>query len=237
MYDCLLPSTPCFNRGTKQCQLRWFFVSRYDKSGVMKNNLERLPSVPQCYRFMITMNMMDHIVAHSIQVSRVALLLVDALNESGASLDRDLVYVSALLHDITKTRSFETNESHTKTGAALLHEWGYHRVAHIVGQHVRLQKYVKTSPPREEEIVNYADKRVLHDQIVSLDERMRYIICQYGKEPENRQRILRLWEKTEELEKKFFQRIPFCPDDINNELSPDELSRQLAVYRDLSGTI
>ncbi len=68
--------------------------------------------------------------------------------------------------------------------------------------------------PTEAEIVNYADKRVLHDKIVSLSDRMNYIWEKYGQEPENQERIRWLWEKTEALEKKLFKYLPFFPDEI-----------------------
>ncbi|MBN2568415.1 MAG: HD domain-containing protein [Deltaproteobacteria bacterium] len=176
------------------------------------------------------MKMMDHIVAHSIQVSRVAIIIVDSLIEAGAKLDRDLVRASALLHDITKTRSLKTEEPHALTGEEFLCGLGYPDVGNIVGQHVRLREYFRTPSHREEEIVNYADKRVLHDRIVSLEERMIYIIQKYGKKRENRQRILWLWNKTESLEKKFFNDIPLTPDDLSGILNGEELSRQLRAY-------
>lgn len=199
----------------------------------MTNNRLRIPSVTQCYHFMHDMEMMDHIVAHSIQVSRVAMLIADSLNKTGANLNLSLVQASALLHDITKTRSFETAEPHAFTGAELLGEWGYPDVGNIVGQHVRLNEYFRTSVPLEEEIVNYADKRVLHDQIVSLEERMDYIMRKYGnKTEENRQRILWLWEKTKELEEKFFKNIPFPPEDLKKILKTEELSRHIIAYRE-----
>ena len=198
----------------------------------MKNNQVRIPSVTQCYHLMFDMEMMDHIVAHSIQVSRVATLIADSLNEKGAKLDRGLVQASALLHDITKTRSFQTEEIHALTGAELLNDSGYPDVGNIVGQHVRLDEYFRTSSPLEEEIVNYADKRVLHDRIVSLEERMKYIMQKYGKETENRQRILCLWKKTEELEEKFFREIPFPPEDLNRILKAEDFSRHIMAYRE-----
>ncbi|MFW6241518.1 MAG: HDIG domain-containing metalloprotein, partial [Thermodesulfobacteriota bacterium] len=79
-----------------------------------------IPTRTECYRLIFESGMLDHIVAHSLQVSRVALLLTDALNASGADLDRPLIRSAALLHDITKTRSLETGERHSETGAEFL---------------------------------------------------------------------------------------------------------------------
>ena len=163
--------------------------------------------------------MMEHIVAHSLQVCRVALFLADRLDLPG--LNRELIQAAALLHDITKTRSFRTQEAHAETGAHLLAGLGYPEVGHIVGQHVRLNRYVAESVPTEAEIVNYADKRVLHDRIVSLGERMGYILERYGQEPDRKRHILLLWEKTRELEGRLFSRLPFGPDDLSRLLSAE----------------
>ena len=179
----------------------------------------RIPSKKECYRLICESNMMEHIVVHSLQVCRVSLMIVDHIDIEGTALNRDLVQASAILHDITKTRSFQTKESHDKTGAKFLSELGYPEVGNIVRQHVVLDEYFLPEFPTEAEIVNYSDKRVLHDQVVSLKERENYILERYGTEPIYRQRIRMLWRQTEKLEKKLFNCLPFSPEEVNRELS------------------
>lgn len=179
----------------------------------------RIPTEAECGRLMAEMGMLENIVAHCRQVCRVSLLIVDHLNPDG--LNRELVWAAALLHDITKTRSFQTHEDHAETGAQLLVELGYPEVGRIVGQHVCLDRYFASQSATEAEIVNYADKRVLHDRIVPLNERMGYILEKYGQEQERKQAILLLWEKTEELEKRLFAGLPFAPEEIIALLSGD----------------
>jgi putative nucleotidyltransferase with HDIG domain len=171
-----------------------------------------IPTEAECRQLTADMGMLENIAAHSRQVCRVSLLIFDHLQSDG--LNRELIRAAALLHDITKTRSFETLEDHAETGARLLAEIGYPELGCIVGQHVRLDRYFASEDPTEEEIVNYADKRVLHDQIVSLNERMGYILDKYGREPERKKAILLLWEKTEALEARLFARLSFEPCDI-----------------------
>lgn len=166
--------------------------------------------------------MLDHIVVHSEQVCRVAVLLTDHLNRKGFDLDMDLITAAALLHDITKTRSFRTHENHAQTGGAFLEQKGFVEVGRIVAQHVKLDAYFSSDKPIEAEIVNYSDKRVLHDQIVSLSDRMNYILDRYGNEKENRERILMLWAKTEQLEKKLFSFLPFSPESLKNRCRPQK---------------
>jgi uncharacterized protein len=176
----------------------------------------RIPTEGECRRLIVGMGMLENIVAHCRQVCRVSLLIVDHLKPDG--LNRELIRTAALLHDITKTRSFRTLEDHAETGEKLLAESGYPEVGRIVGQHVRLKHYCMPGPT-EAEIVNYADKRVLHDRIVPLGERMGYILEKYGREPERKQAILFLWEKTVSLEARLFTGLPFAPDDLSRVLA------------------
>jgi putative nucleotidyltransferase with HDIG domain len=191
----------------------------------------KIPSKHECYRLICEMKMLDHIVAHSLQVCRVAVHLVDQLAAGQTRVNRDLVQASALLHDITKTRSFKTRENHAFTGAQLLSSLGYAEVGAIVGQHVKLNQYFKSDTPTEAEIVNYADKRVLHDRVVSLDKRMRYIQEKYGKKPEQQQRIQMLWQKTEVLEDRLFNGLSISPDDLNSHFKTEDYQSDMLDFR------
>jgi putative nucleotidyltransferase with HDIG domain len=175
--------------------------------------------------------MLEHIVAHSLQVCRVALYLVDRLSERGISLDRAMVQAAALLHDITKTRSFQTGEMHTETGAELLRERGFFDVGEIVRQHVRLDTYFGSETPDEAEIVNYADKRVLHDEIVPMADRMGYILERYGQRTDLGSHLEWLWKKSEEMERRIFSALSFGPEAICDTELPGEVDTGLAEFR------
>ena len=149
---------------------------------------------------------------------------MDHIKLQGSQLDGKLVQAAALLHDITKTRSFETEENHALTGGQVLTDLGYQQVGDLVRQHVRLDSYSVHQDLSEAVIVNYADKRVLHDRIVSLDDRMRYIQERYGTQPEHKRRIELLWKKTAALEKHIFIYLPFSPEDLIHHLTPVDLS-------------
>ena len=177
-----------------------------------------IPSKKQCYQLIQEMKMLDHIVAHSFRVSQVATFLVDNMNARQLGLSRNLVEAASLLHDITKTRSFKTKENHARTGCEFLAGIGYPEVGNIVGQHVRLDDHCAAGVPVEAEVVNYADKRVLHDKVVPLKERMLYVLNNYGRLPEFRHRIHRLWEETERLEERLFGYLPFLPEELDRQL-------------------
>lgn len=190
----------------------------------------QIPSKKECFELICDMEMMDHIVRHSLQVCRVATLLTDRLASEHIILNRDLIQASARLHDITKTRSFITKENHALTGSQLLSDKGYTEVGHIIGQHVQLNAFDEFGALTEAEIVSYADKRVLHDQVVSLEKRMRYIVDKYGVNPMRRERIRYHWKQTERLEEKIFSRLPFSPQTLPSHLDPDDFDRDLSAY-------
>jgi putative nucleotidyltransferase with HDIG domain len=180
-----------------------------------------IPSIDQCYRFMDEMGMLEHIVAHSEQVRHVALCLAGHLGASGIPLNPELIRAAAILHDITKTRSFETKENHAETGGRYLAEKGFPEVGRIVAQHVRLDRYFASPTPNEAEIVNYADKRVLHADIASLNRRMGYILEKYGENSYRKDQIMRLWEKSIALEERLFAHVPFSPDQLAGMVAMD----------------
>lgn len=177
-----------------------------------------IPTRKQCFQIIHDMEMMDHIIDHSVMVGNVALCLGRALKENCPDLNIELTAAAALLHDITKTRSFATGELHSKTGGTLIKEMGYPEVGDIIRQHVILDHSGPDTPVSEEEIVNYADKRVLHDQVVSLDRRLEYIRVRYGTKQKFRDRIAQMWEMTTGLEDKLFRQLPFRPSQLRERI-------------------
>ena len=195
----------------------------------------KLPTKDECYQLMCEMEMMDHIVVHSMQVCRVATVLAENLTPAGIRLNFDLIRAAALLHDITKTRSFKTQENHAQTGGHYLSELCYAEVGSLVRQHVRLDAYPTVVSISEAEIINYADKRVLHEKVVSLDKRLEYILEKYAKIVEHRQRIHQLWEKTMKIEDEIFDTLSFYPDDLNHQINAEDRSRDFKEYQRICG--
>jgi putative nucleotidyltransferase with HDIG domain len=138
--------------------------------------------------------MLPNIVEHSLQVMRVSLAVTDHLKD-GVSINRELVTAAALLHDITKTRSLKTKENHAASGGVLLRKLGFASIAEIVEQHVIIHNLNLEGKIEEKEIVYYADKRVMHDTIVCLEERVLDLIKRYGTTEEIRNQIIRNWEQ------------------------------------------
>jgi hypothetical protein len=108
---------------------------------------------------------------------------------------------------------------YVQTEQARAAEEEHRRVAEIVRQHVRLDRYADNGHPGEAEVVNYADKRVLHDTITDLKARMTYIQERYGTTRHHRDRIAVLWQTTLELEARLFARLPFGPEALVEKMS------------------
>ncbi len=178
------------------------------------------PDREECFRLIHRMDMMDHIIDHSIMVSNVALCLCRFLEEKFPKINIQAVRSAALLHDITKTRSFSTGETHSDTGGILLKSLGYPEIGDIIRQHVILDTHTNDTSISEQEIVNYSDKRVLHDQIVSLERRLEYIRVRYGAKPEFRNRVKLMWKSALDLEKKLFEQLPFEPSQLPDLVLP-----------------
>ena len=174
-----------------------------------------IPSKKECFKLIKKMTMMDHIIDHSIMVSNVALFLSLKLKKHSPDLDSRLATSAALLHDITKTRSFDTKENHPETGGLMLIELGYPEVGDIIRQHVILDSYEDNSRVSVEEIVNYSDKRILHDKVVSLNKRLEYIEFRYGANKEFKNRIQTMWKNTLELENKIFCQLDIKPNQLS----------------------
>jgi uncharacterized protein len=174
-----------------------------------------LPSYHDCLALMQAHAMLANIREHSFRVMQVADVLGQALAAAGFELHLPLVSAGALLHDIGKTACLGTTNNHAQLGADILASLGYPELAQVVQEHVRLEEEVADPRPlRESEVVNYADKRVLHTQVVTLAERFVDLQVRYGRTPEARVRIAAMEIKTQTLEEKLFAPLRLSPLDL-----------------------
>jgi len=140
-----------------------------------------------------------HIRKHSLAVAKLGVFLAKKLKEKGISVDVDLVDRACLLHDILRIcdlresgydrsrqaitdkdrakwrqlRARYRNLCHEDAAFALLRD-AYPELALAVKRHRYAALLDEKDKPVtwEEKIVYYADKRVMHDKIVPLKERL-----------------------------------------------------------------
>ena len=175
-----------------------------------------IPTREECLRLMGKHGMLENIIVHSLEVARVALFISTELNKRGERISLDLVEAASLLHDLTKTECLKTKEDHAKTGSQVLKGIGYERVGEVVGQHIRLEKEDDPLSISEEEIVNYADKRVMHDRIVSLEERFNDLKERYGRDREAMDYLDRMEKEIHGIEQKIFFILKIDPNDLQH---------------------
>ena len=164
-----------------------------------------LPSTAQIMELWDEFAMLDNIREHSKVVCGVALRLADWLAESGFMLNRRAVETGALLHDIAKTMCLGQKCRHDLEGGRIMEELGYRPLAYLVANHVLLPP---DQPLDETMLVNYADKRVTHDQLVTLPERFAYIAQRYGRgDPALEARIALGLERAQQAEIQIFSHL------------------------------
>lgn len=185
-----------------------------------------------------------HVRAHQKQVTKVALQVGKALMKKNILLDINLVYTAALLHDMARVCDFTSLEKsqlgedvtdekwakwvdlrrqfkgmhHADVACGALLEDGYNKTAEVIRLHQSTA--IVEEPERfgilEIAVVYYADKRVKHDEIVTLDERFRDGRERNGgnDSAEEKNLYLRVEKQTKELEKQLFSLIDLKPEDV-----------------------
>lgn len=143
-------------------------------------NDKRIPNEDECLDIMKKCDMMSHIIDHSIQVKNVSMAIFDNLIDKKI-ISREKIIAGALLHDIAKSKCIrEKTRGHDKLGGDMLREKGLDIIAPIVESHIFFDDFDFDGSLQEREIIFYADKRVMHDQIVTIEARVKDLVDRYG---------------------------------------------------------
>ena len=140
-----------------------------------------IPDDVQCFALWDKYGMLEHIRLHSLRVAEMAEALARRAVECGYAVDVPAVRASALLHDIAKTYTITHGGSHAQIGASwVILETGNHELARGVMMHVHWPWPLPDDVCSLSFFVIYADKRVKHDQCVTLEERFEDLLVRYG---------------------------------------------------------
>lgn len=189
-----------------------------------------IPTVRQCLAYMDDFAMYDNIRAHSLMVARVASALLTGLERSERLVaplpPASLVTAGALLHDIAKTRCLQQECRHAEVGEQICRDLGFPEIGEIVRDHVILSDYsidrYRLGVFNAQELVYYADKRVRHDVIVTLDSRLAYIIERYGEgDPRREQMIVANFRRCQDLEECLFGFLDYLPEELPGHIAED----------------
>lgn len=185
-----------------------------------------------------------HVRAHQKQVAKVALQCGKALIAKNILINLSLLNTAALLHDMARICDFFdldkskfqeeiTDEKwnkwldlrhqfkgmhHADIAAGALLEDGFNKTAELIRLHNSLSILEESEKfgVLEIAILYYADKRVKHDEVVSLAERFRDGRERYGNQDDKneKERYREVELKTMKLEKQLFALVDIKPEDI-----------------------
>jgi uncharacterized protein len=158
-----------------------------------------LPTRKECFDILEEYHVPPHIIKHSLVVAKVAAFLAQRLKEKGIEINIELVERACLLHDVIRICDLEESDylkfeqnypqedkikwrqlrakykaiGHERAAYDILKD-KYPALALVIRKHRYMSMLEKKEKPGtwEEKLVYYADKRVMHERIVSLKERL-----------------------------------------------------------------
>ncbi|MFY9942037.1 MAG: DVU_1551 family NTP transferase, partial [Desulfobacterales bacterium] len=137
-------------------------------------------SPAECGALLDRLQVSPAVAAHCRAVADVALRVAEALNAAGSGLDLGLVWGAALVHDMLRGAP-----DHALRGGALLRALDVPLMAEVVEAHMNIALQTE-GPVREAEVVYLADKLVMGDRFVGLDERFAERLGQKTADPQAR---------------------------------------------------
>lgn len=207
-----------------------------------------LPTHKECLVIIKEHCVPPHIMKHSLAVAKLAVFLAKKLKGKGISIDINLVGRACLLHDIVRVCDFKGSDysrfeqpitakdkakwqqlqakyegiHHEHAAYDILKE-KYPALALTIKKHrYRAILDEKEKPDTwEEKLVYYADKRVMHDKIMPLEERLteahKRNIFFHGTTAQSKIITARVDSLIYRLEKEIFDKIGLNPLEITDE--------------------
>ncbi len=179
----------------------------------------------------------ENIVNHCIQVNKVAVFIGQEFIKNREDINLQALDTASLLHDIARVvdindfteekfksypkpkvqfwkelREKYKGTNHEIAGADILRKKGLEKEAKLLLKHGYHQ--IDNLNNWEEKIICYADKRVTHDKIVNLKDRLDDLTVRYAKgvlDDKNK----KIHQKLFKLEQEIFNKISITPEDVN----------------------
>ncbi len=167
-----------------------------------------LPSREECFRLLKEFHTPENIIKHTLAVNKLCMDLGRRLKARGEKIDLELLDRASLLHDLDKFMTLrEDYEMHGIEACRILRKRGYPELAEIVRKH-RILTILRPGELRtwEEKLVYYADKRVVHDRVVPVREKMEYLAKAYNMRGRDLEKLKKCEKETLKLEKEILER-------------------------------
>ena len=168
-----------------------------------------LPTREECFELWKEYRMPENIQKHTMAVNKVAVYIAEKLKEKGHSVNVDLVDRAALLHDLDKIHTIKDGKKHGIMAQGILEQLGYPEIALLVKQHILSEVAHLNELSIESKILNYADNRVVHEQIVNLEDKMTYLEKHYNTKITNKIRL-----HAPKLEKELMGMLDMKPEEL-----------------------
>jgi len=150
--------------------------SEEDYQRAIQGMLPTYPTRKQCLELLQEHKLSKPKVEHSQVVAGISCAIAEYLNSRGYKLHLGIVMAASLLHDIAKGE-----KDHAGRGSQMVSRLGYPEVAEVIALHTVLDPEHRNKIT-ETSIVYLADKLVSGHKIVSLDERLKERLNQFGEE-------------------------------------------------------
>lgn len=160
------------------------------------------PTPTRCHALWDKYAMLDNVRVHSTLVADLAVAVARLARRKKPELNIAAIRACALLHDIAKTYTIRHGGSHAQLGASwVIAETGNRAIAQGVLLHVYWPWAIHSgnvcSLPF---FIIYADKRVMHDRCVTLEERFDDLLVRYGDTEAHRASIRASYEQGKIIE-------------------------------------
>jgi len=132
-----------------------------------------IPTPQEAKTLWKTYNLPQQKQRHVLLVAEVSRILAERIEHAlGICIQKDLVYVAALLHDIDKNVVKRVGEQHPDAGVRILKEMGMDEVANLIETHPLHAILNQKIAPKtwEEKLLFLADKMTKYD-VISVDKR------------------------------------------------------------------
>ncbi|WP_244147416.1 HD domain-containing protein [Desulfovermiculus halophilus] len=144
-------------------------------------NCGMVPDDAQCKRWWHTYGMLENVAVHSLLVAGIASWIGHRAKTRGLEISEQTLRAAGLLHDLAKTYTVRHGGNHSQLGAAwVMALTGNPAIAQAVRHHVMWPGPLDVRTHFVPLVIIYADKRVKHDQIVTLQERFSDLFDRYG---------------------------------------------------------
>lgn len=167
------------------------------------------------------LNVPDHIIRHMTKVASICLMFDDNLT----MVKSNEMIIAALCHDILKLKG----PNHEDKGGSYFEKKGYKTIAKIITKHkytsIADQNPEKRPNTIEEKTVYYADKRVMHDQIVSIKERLADGRLRYPQIHSDIEKDKKIEQKILDLEAELCSEAGIVPSDISDQTLKPYIAR------------